>query len=238
MKVVVAAAGKGTRMKELGFDKPKHLLEVHGRPFLEYLLNNIKEAGFTDIIVVGGYKIEKVQEFLNKYDKDIVLVNQREKIKDERYGTTPPIEAVVDLIKNEEFIFLSGDNLYAPEDLKKLGDCEGFNCLGAHISDHPELYGVIQKNNKGGLEKIVEKPLNEIGKQISIGAYRFTPDIIKEIKKVDESERGEYELVDAVNMLAQKKPVKVVEFKKYWFDFGKPEDINILEDFLDEEHIK
>ena len=238
MKVVVAAAGKGTRMKELGFDKPKHLLEVHGRPFLEYLLNNIKAAGLTDIVVVGGYKIEKIQEFIDQYDKNIVIVDQWEKVDKDRYGTTLPIEAVADLVKNEEIICLSGDNLYAPEDLKKLVACDGADCLGSYTSDHPELYGVIAKNKKGDLENIVEKPLKEIGNQISIGAYKFGPDIFKEIDKVSVSERGEFELVDAVNMLAKKKPVKVVEFNKYWFDFGKPEDIKILEEFLDEEHIK
>ena len=59
MKIVIAAAGKGTRMKELGFDKPKHLLQVNGKPFLEYLLNNILKAGYKEIVIVGGYKFEK-----------------------------------------------------------------------------------------------------------------------------------------------------------------------------------
>lgn len=237
MKVVVAAAGKGTRMKELGFDKPKHLLEVHGRPFLEYLLDNVKEAGLTDIIVVGGYKIEKIRAFLRAYDQNIILIDQWEKIDKDRYGTNLPIEATKHLVKNEKFLFLSGDNLYAPEDLKKLAECKEMNCVAGHFSDTPELYGVIKKNKQGNLEKIIEKPMQKISNEINIGAYHFTPDIIAEVEKVSRSERGEYELVDAINTLASKKKIKVIDFKKYWFDFGKPEDIKKLEEFIDEEKI-
>ena len=52
------------------------------------------------------------------------------------------------------------------------------------------------------------------------------------ITKVEKSERDEFELTEAINLLAKKNLVKVIDFKKYWFDFGKPEDINILEKFL------
>lgn len=235
MKVVVAAAGKGTRMKELGFDKPKHLLEVNGRPFLAYMLDNVRAAGLTDVVVVGGYKLEKISSFLEGYDKDITLIDQWAEVDSKKYGTTLPIEAAKDAVRGEDFLYLSGDNLYAPEDLRDLAGCGGADCVGARFSARPELYGVIRKNRKGNLDRIVEKPMREMGNQISIGAYRFTPDIVPEVEKVDASERGEYELVDAVNSLAGKKAIKVVEFKRYWFDFGQPEDIRTLEKFLDEE---
>ena len=55
-KVVVAAAGQGTRMLELSKDKPKHLIEVKNRPFLAYVLDRLVIAGYKDIILVVGFK--------------------------------------------------------------------------------------------------------------------------------------------------------------------------------------
>jgi len=66
-KIVVLAAGKGTRMLELSKDKPKHLIHVKTKPFIYYLLKNIKRAGFKEIILVIGYQKEKMQEFAEKY---------------------------------------------------------------------------------------------------------------------------------------------------------------------------
>ena len=54
-KIVVLAAGKGTRMLELSKDKPKHLIGVKDKPFLYYLLKNIKQAGFKEIINVDVF---------------------------------------------------------------------------------------------------------------------------------------------------------------------------------------
>ncbi|MCD4761270.1 NTP transferase domain-containing protein, partial [bacterium] len=48
-KVLISAAGRGSRMLHLGKDKPKHLIETNGKPFLYYLLENLKTAGFEEI---------------------------------------------------------------------------------------------------------------------------------------------------------------------------------------------
>ncbi|MFH1537258.1 MAG: sugar phosphate nucleotidyltransferase [Patescibacteria group bacterium] len=237
MKVLIAAAGRGTRMKELGIDKPKHLLEVKGKPFLYYLLENIKKAGFKDIIVVGGYKAEKIEEFISGYDKNIKVINQWDRISKEKYGTVCPIEAARNELKDDNFIFISGDNYYSALDLKKMKKNDDMNYAAYYTSKYPELYGVVRYDKKDYLEEIVEKPMKHIGNEISIGLYKFTPEIFSKIEKIDKSTRGEYELVDAVNRLAKERQVKVIEHKKHWFDFGKPEDVPVLEEFLHNEKI-
>jgi len=50
-KVVIAAAGYGTRMLHLATNKPKHLINIRERPFLYYLLSNLKEAGLEEMIL-------------------------------------------------------------------------------------------------------------------------------------------------------------------------------------------
>ncbi|MFA6027448.1 MAG: sugar phosphate nucleotidyltransferase [Patescibacteria group bacterium] len=232
MKIFVAAAGKGTRMKELTLNKPKHLIEIKGRSFLHYLLENIKKAGYKEIYVIGGYKIDEMKEFISDYDHKIVLINQHEIIKDGSYGTIPPVKSIKHLVKEENFIFVAGDNLYSEKDLRNFNTLEDNYCyVGGFIHEHPEHYGVL-KTDGDFLDSIHEKPKEKIGNLINTGLYKFTKDIFPAIDQVKISQRGEYELTDAINNLAKEKKVKVANLEDYWYDFGKPEDIKIIENFL------
>jgi choline kinase len=67
-KVVIAAAGQGTRMLHLTKEKSKHLIRVKKRPFLAYLLDNLFKAGSRDLILVVGYREELIKNFLDKYN--------------------------------------------------------------------------------------------------------------------------------------------------------------------------
>lgn len=52
------------------------------------------------------------------------------------------------------------------------------------------------------------------------------------LPRITLSERGEYEITDVISLMAHDQKVKVKTIEDYWFDFGKPEDIGILENFL------
>ena len=90
--------------------------------------------------------------------------------------------------------------------------------------DEPQRFGVLFEEN-GVLKKIVEKPQEFIGDMINVGLYKFTPKIFEAVRKIDVSSRGEYELTDAVSLLAQEGKVKVIQVSDYWMDFGRPEDV-------------
>jgi NDP-sugar pyrophosphorylase family protein len=233
-KVVVAAAGRGTRMLELGKDKPKHLIEINGKPFLYYLLKNLKEAGFTEVIMVIGYKKEIMEKFLSAYDGEfkITIVNQFEKLG-EKYGTLCPVECVKDIIKRDEsFILVMGDNLYSVGDLKKFFIDDDFNYISGLKHTCPQKYGVLIRDGEDYLEKIIEKPTTYVGDLINTAMYKLTPAIFKKLPLVKKSSRGEYEITDAINLLAREKRVKIKEISDYWLDFGKPEDVQTIEEFL------
>ena len=66
-KVVIAAAGQGTRMLELSKDKSKHLINVNQKPFLSYLLDNLIDAGYCEFILVVGFKKELIEDFSKDY---------------------------------------------------------------------------------------------------------------------------------------------------------------------------
>jgi dTDP-glucose pyrophosphorylase len=102
--------------------------------------------------------------------------------------------------------------------------------MGKKIEDTRKYGVLITENNK--LIKIIEKPPEFVGNIINVGLYKFTKDIWPALDKIKLSERGEYEITDALSLLAIEKKVDVLTLKDYWLDFGSREDIPIVEAFL------
>jgi len=242
-KIVVMAAGKGTRMLTLSADKPKHLIDVKERPFLYYSLKNIQAAGFAEIILVVGHKKEKMEEFARDYAEqfNLKLVDQFEKMGTEKYGTAIPVAATEEAIGGENFVVINGDDLYAVEDLKRMKELDDEFCYaGGMATDDPSPYGLFKTDGDNFLEKIVEKPKPDIDFDasrprdyiVNIGMYKFTPEIFTAIKKIGLSPRGEYELTDAVSLLAKEKKVKTVPVTGKWKSFTNPDDVKKMEEYI------
>lgn len=60
-KAVIIAAGEGTRLRPMTYTRPKHMLPVANRPFLEHCLDRFKQAGIKEIVLVVGYKKEVIK---------------------------------------------------------------------------------------------------------------------------------------------------------------------------------
>lgn len=240
-KVVISAAGQGTRMQDLTKDKSKHLIQVQDKPFLAYLLDNIYTAGYREIILVVGFKSDLMEQFAKGYmadksDLHINLVSQFEILgpKEKEYGTACPIKCVRDLVGNKQFISLCGDNFYSVDDLQAMNVDDEYIYVAGLENEHPERYGVLKENN-GFLESIVEKPSEPVGNLINTSLYKFTPDIFEKVFNLEKSPRGEYEITDAINLLAKENKVKVKKMKDFWMDFGRPEDIEKFSNFIQSE---
>jgi UDP-N-acetylglucosamine diphosphorylase / glucose-1-phosphate thymidylyltransferase / UDP-N-acetylgalactosamine diphosphorylase / glucosamine-1-phosphate N-acetyltransferase / galactosamine-1-phosphate N-acetyltransferase len=245
-KVVIAAAGQGTRMLELSKDKSKHLIEVKNRPFLSYVLDRLIVAGYYDIILVVGFKEELMErfkkEFVENYlknsqhDLKIEIVDQNKVLgpKEKIYGTACPLMCVKDKIKNENFIYLYGDNLFSVKDLKTMNIDDEFCYIAGLKHENPEKYGVLIRDGEDFLEKIIEKPKEFAGNLINAGLYKFTPEVFGKLDKIEKSPRGEFEITDTISLLAKEKKVKIRQIEDYWLDFGNPADIEKVEEFLKE----
>lgn len=230
-KIVIPAAGRGMRMKHLSRKKPKHLIEVKGKPFLYYLLENIKKSGFKEIIIVIGYKNEISEKFIKKYDPQITVLNQSEILGNE-YGTACPIKCVENIIGRENFLSASGDNLYSVADLEQMKIDDEYNYVAGLMHDRPEEHGVLISDDDDYLEKIIEKSQEFSGNLVNTGLYKFTPAIFEAVKNINLSPRGEYEITDAISLLARDKKVKIKKIKNHWLEFTRPEDIIQVSNFL------
>ena len=240
-KVVIAAAGQGTRMLSLSSNKSKHLINVKNRPFLAYLLDNLIKAGYDDIILVVGFKKDLMEEFKRNYLEQpkstkvkIRIVDQYEILgpKEKEYGTACPVKCVKDLVDGQEFIYVFGDNLFSVEDLNSMNIDDDFCYIAGIKQEHPEKYGVLIKDGGDFLEEIIEKPKEFVGDIINAGLYKFTPDIFDKLSEVKKSIRGEYEITDAISLLSKERKVKIRKINDFWRDFGNPDDIKSLSDFI------
>ncbi len=234
-KVVIAAAGHGKRMKHLSKNKSKLLINVKQKPFLAYLFDNLLAAGYKDFILVVGYRADLMDKFLKDFGYKAAVVNQFEILgpKEKEYGTLCPIKCVKNLVGNENFLAVYGDNLYSVKDLKAMNIDDKYTYMAARMEkEHPEKYGVLITDKKGFITEIKEKPKDYVGNLVNTGLYKFTPDVFDKISCVGLSPRGEYELTDAITALAKDGKVKLKMIEDYWLDFGCPGDIIKVGNFL------
>lgn len=234
MDIIIAAAGQGTRLHEYTKSIPKHIIPIHGRPFLYYLLDAVLEAQFRRIFVVGGHHFVQLAEAMKQYghEDQITLVNQFDYVASERYGTACPVLACRDLVQGDRFVYTMGDHLLSARDLQQMQQSTRDWLVGVTEHPHPERYGVVEYNADHTVARIVEKPTEPKTHDINVGLYTLSPQIFATVEQLPASARNEYEITDAINAQAMTTPVRAVTLQDYWMDLGRPEDIAALEKFL------
>ncbi|WP_232702148.1 UTP--glucose-1-phosphate uridylyltransferase AglF [Halobacterium wangiae] len=237
MQAVVLAAGKGTRLEPLTDDKPKPLVEVDGKPILKDVFDNLIDVGVDEIVVIVGYMKEKIiEKYADEYrGVPITYAHQREQkgLAHALLQAEPHID--------DEFVLMLGDNIFRAN----LGDV--VNRLREDRSDAAFLveevpleeasrYGVCDTNGYGEIVRVVEKPDNPPSNLVMTGFYTFTPAIFHACHLVQPSDRGEYELSDAVNLLIQSgRTIDAIPIDGWRMDIGYPEDREEAEGRLQDE---
>jgi len=105
-KAVILAGGFGTRLQSALKDKPKPMVDVHGKPFLEYQLQELKKAEFSDIILCIGYKSEVISSHFKSGDQLGISIEYSE--EKDPLGTAGAIKNAEDLLCNP-FLVINGD---------------------------------------------------------------------------------------------------------------------------------
>jgi len=104
---LILVGGLGTRLRGVLPDLPKPMAPVRGRPFLEYLLHDLKSAGLQNIVFCVGHQSEKIEAHFGEGENFGVHVEySRER---ELLGTAGAIKLAQAKIKSENFLLLNGD---------------------------------------------------------------------------------------------------------------------------------
>jgi bifunctional UDP-N-acetylglucosamine pyrophosphorylase/glucosamine-1-phosphate N-acetyltransferase len=134
---------------------------------------------------------------------------------------------------NGPFVLVYGDLLFAKDTIKQIVDLynrEQPEAVMAAVSvDKPENYGILELSEGKKLKRIIEKPKSgeTSSNLVNAGLYVFSKEIFKKLCNVKKSIRGEWELTDALTMLASdNKTVLIEELNRdSWFDIGRPWDL-------------
>ncbi|MDR2720136.1 MAG: NTP transferase domain-containing protein [Nitrososphaerota archaeon] len=235
MKVVLLAAGEGQRLEPLTSTRPKPLIKVAGKPILQFCLDAVKTACLKEVIIVTHYMGDNIREYFGDGSSQGLKISYVE--QKELLGTGNAVMAIEPFV-DDAFVLIYGDLLFeqdAVDQVLSLFEDEKPDAVIAVVGvDKPENYGIIELAdielaNGEQLRRIVEKP--EVGKAPSdmanAGLYVFTKEIFEKLGQIKESARGEWELTDALNLLASEgKTVLITGLSKYeWFDMGRPWDL-------------
>jgi len=224
-KAVILAAGLGTRMQAgddattLSADQAaaaaagaKAMIPV-GRPFLDYVLASLADAGFTDVCIVVNPRDTVVRE---RYKSGVELSRLRVTfaVQAAPIGTADALLAAEEFVGGEPFVALNADNYYPVDGLKMLresGDpatlafsSEGL-VRGGISPERIARYALLEIDERGYLTDIIEKPDDATfaahrTAAVSMNVWRFNAEIFRACRDVKASPRGELELPMAVRL--------------------------------------
>ncbi len=237
MKAVILCAGIGKRLKPYTDKIQKTMLLVHGKPFLEYIINGMKYAGFRDIILVVGYRKEQIIDYFQtgkKWDVNIEYIEQVE-----LNGTGGALLLCEKSILDNHFFLTWGDTLVPYDIYKKVNKVyQNENrefILVANYTEDPYLGAAIYCDDYI-LTNIIEKPLRGSSKTNfnNCGVFIFSNEIFDILKTLTPSERGEIEVPNALlkGMRERNWKVRVIKMEKNQFkgDIGAKEKYEQLKD--------
>ncbi len=228
MKGILLSGGTGSRLRPITHTGPKQLIPVANKPVLQYAIEDLKEAGITEIGVVLGNKGQKeVQQFLgdgSEFGVEITYIFQGDPL-----GIAHAVGCARDFIGDDDFVIYLGDNVIRQpiEPLIKSfqeGDYAGGVAL--QRVENPEQFGVAELDDDGNVVHIVEKPDDPQSNVVIIGIYVLSPVAFEAIEEISPSWRGELEITDVFQWLIDKNErIDSHTVEDWWKDTGKPKDI-------------
>lgn len=221
-KAVVLARGLGTRMRRAEASAELECAQAavadagvkamipFERPFLDYVLSALADAGYRKVCLVIGPEHDAIRDYYE--NQTLQRISLTYAIQPEPRGTADAVLAAESFAAGREFVVMNSDNYYPAEVLRALHDLPGpgtvlFETEGlvrnsnipaervrryAYADvEHDVLVQLIEKP-----DPVIPIPANAL---VSMNVWRFSPEIFEHCRHVELSPRGEYELPMAVN---------------------------------------
>ena len=254
-KAVILARGLGTRMRRPDPKAPrldngqarmadagiKAMIPV-GRPFLDYVISGLADAGYREVCLVVGPEHDALRD---RYTRECIpaRVAVEFAVQERPLGTADAVAAAEAFAGGDGFLVLNSDNYYptdAIRDLRRLGrpGLAAFERLSlireSNISGlRIRQFALVSIGPDGMLERIVEKPdeseFPDTGAEVfvSMNCWVFGPSIFRACRSIKPSPRGELELTDAVQYAMRHwgERFQVLQFRSGVLDLSNRSDI-------------
>jgi len=181
MTCLVLTGGLGTRLRSIAGDLPKSLVRIGTRPFLEYLVLQLHQQDFNDIVLCTGYRGDKIQEYFGDGTRWQVRIRYSKESKP--LGTGGAIQRGSRLTEGEVFLAMNGDS-YLEADLRPLVRFHAAGQSRATVAlvevEDAERFGRVELGSDGRILRFEEKGRPGPG-LISAGVYVFDRRVFEEI---------------------------------------------------------
>lgn len=233
MKVIIPAAGTGTRLFPHTHTKPKPMVFIAGKPIIGHILDRMIDLKPEKVILIVGYRKEQLISYVN--DHYSYIFNIQYIYQKERLGLGHSIYLTRDEAGDSDIMIALGDMIFKAgyldfyEQHKNNGHCSG--SIGVRKVDEPEKYGIVELESESScIKHLEEKPSNPASDLAIAGVY-----FIKETKVLFDvldwmlvnniRTRGEYQLTDALQEMIKRSS----HFKTFtvssWYDCGHAESL-------------
>lgn len=228
MKVIIPAAGTGTRLFPHTHTKPKPMVYIAGKPIIGHILDRMINLEPEEIILVVGYHKEQLISYVNEYYQDIFNIRYVEQTN--RMGLGHSVYVTREYVKDSDVMIALGDMIFKTgylnfyEKHTENEKCAG--SIGVREVDEPRKYGIVDlKCDSPCIKKLEEKP--EIpASNLGIAGVYFIKDtqmlfeILGNMIQNNIRSRGEIQLTDALQeMIKQGSKLKTFEVSS-WYDCG------------------
>ncbi|MGV2436910.1 MAG UNVERIFIED_CONTAM: glucose-1-phosphate thymidylyltransferase [Anaerolineae bacterium] len=228
MKGLILSGGKGTRLYPLTYTRAKQLIPVANKPILFRVIESIRNAGIREIGIVIGSTGEEIRGAVGNGEQfgDVEITYIPQESPD---GLAHAVKISQDFLQDDDFVMFLGDNVIQG----------GINQLVEEFTQHawtsqivlkevldPRAYGVAKLREDGSVEYLVEKPKEPPSKLALVGIYMFDHHIFEAVHAIKPSKRGELEITDAIQWLAENGYTIYPHIHQgWWVDTGKPTDM-------------
>jgi glucose-1-phosphate thymidylyltransferase len=237
VKGLILSGGAGTRLRPITHTSAKQLVPVANKPILFYGIEDMVEAGITEIGIITGETGPEIREAVgdgSRWGAQVTYIPQEAPL-----GLAHCVLIARDFLGEDDFVMYLGDNLLRQgiaefvetfeEDRHRSSalTLEGgavppsAQILLARVAD-PQRFGVAEIGADGEVVRLVEKPEVPPSDLALVGVYLFDPSIHEAVASIDPSERGELEITDAIQWLIdQGRRVRHEVLDGWWKDTGK-----------------
>ncbi len=238
MKIVIMAGGKGTRIASVNAEVPKPMIEILGKPILEYQIECLKKQGYKDIILVVGHLGHIIQEYFGDGSKISPAtgkpfgVNIKYIAENEPLGTAGALYLIKDELINDDdaFMLINGDIIFDIDIIRFYNyhkSCGSLATIFTHPNSHPYDSGIIEADNNGCVVNWLHKEDERLWyrNRVNAGIHILSPKvfnakadlgIFNELKKIDLDR-------DVLKPLVKIKQLYVYDSPEYVKDMGTPE---------------
>lgn len=231
MKAVVLAAGYATRLYPLTLDRPKPLLEVGGRPMLDWVLERLQAMGVDETIVVTNAKFTPhFTEWAKEKDR-VTVVNDGTTSNDDRLGAIGDLGFVLDgLGLDDDLVVVAGDNLFTD-------DISGFGAYGREV-DAPVIaihdvgdvelmreYNQVEVDSAGRVLFMEEKPEQARTTLAAVALYFYPRHVLPLVEQYLAEGNNPDQPGRLPSWLYERTPVYAWRFPGDWYDIGSKEQL-------------